>query len=471
MKTKCDLAVIGGGPGGLVVASVAAQLGLRVILAEKSDRLGGDCLHHGCVPSKTLIRSARVAHLMRNGARYGLPAWEPEIDLNKVVDRIESVIADIQRHDDPERFRAYGCDVRFAPARFTGPHELQIGADVVTARRCVIATGSQPAVPPIPGLQEAGYDTNETIFSCRQLPPRLAIIGAGPIGVELAQAYARLGSRVTLIEQSARVLPAADADIAESLSGVLRDEGITLRTAVQVTHVRRDGDCRQLFLDDDSTVECERVLVATGRRAAIFGLGLEAAGVDHTPGSIVVDRRLRTSQKHIYAVGDVCGPYPFTHMAEYQAGVVLANLLFRIPRKVDYRVVPWVTYTDPEVAHVGLTQMDADARGLKYDVARFELAEIDRAKTDTAVEGFARILISRGRIAGASLVGAHAGELVHELALAMRVKARVRDIAGLVHAYPTYSQIHRRAINARYSQLLYSRKTRFLVRLIRTLLP
>ncbi|MDH3559987.1 MAG: FAD-dependent oxidoreductase [Gammaproteobacteria bacterium] len=283
MKGKRNLVVIGGGPGGLVVASVAAQLGLKVTLAEKSDRLGGDCLHHGCIPSKTLIRSARVAHLMRNGARYGLPACEPEIDLNPIVDRVESVIADIQRHDDPERFRAYGCDVRFAPARFIGPHEVRIGDEVVTAKRCVIATGSQPAVPPIPGLQEAGYDTNETIFGCRQLPPRLAVIGAGPIGVELAQAYARLGSQVTVIEQSARVLPAVDADIADCLAGVLRDEGIKVHTAAAVTHVRRDGDSRQLFLADGATVECERILVATGRQAAVFGLGLEAAGVDCTP--------------------------------------------------------------------------------------------------------------------------------------------------------------------------------------------
>jgi pyruvate/2-oxoglutarate dehydrogenase complex dihydrolipoamide dehydrogenase (E3) component len=471
MTAKRDLVVIGGGPGGLVVASVAAQLGLKVTLAEKSDRLGGDCLHHGCVPSKTLIRSARIAHLMRNGARYGLPSCEPEIDLNPVMDRVESVIADIQRHDDPERFRAYGCEVRFDPARFTGPHEVRIGDEVVAAKRCVIATGSQPAVPPIPGLQEAGYDTNETIFKCRVLPPRLAVLGAGPVGVELAQAFARLGSRVTLIEQSASILPAADADIAECLAGVLRDEGIKLQTGAEVTHVRRDGDCRQLFLADGSTVECERLLVATGRQAGVFGLGLDAAGVDHTPRGIAVDRRLRTSQRHIYAVGDVCGPYPFTHMAEYQAGVVLANLLFRIPRKVDYRVVPRVTYSDPEVAQVGLSQHEADASGLKYDVARFAVGEIDRARTDAAMPGFAKILIARGRIAGASLVGAHAGELVHELALAMRVKAKARDITELVHAYPTYSQIHRRAINARYSQLLFSGKTRFLVRMIKYLLP
>jgi pyruvate/2-oxoglutarate dehydrogenase complex dihydrolipoamide dehydrogenase (E3) component len=471
MKGKRDLVVIGGGPGGLVIASVAAQLGLKVTLAEKSDRLGGDCLHHGCVPSKTLIRSARVAHLMRNGARYGLPACDPEIDLNPIIDRVEAVIADIQQHDDPERFRAYGCDVRFAPARFTAPHEVLIDDEIVTAKRIVIATGSQPAVPPIPGLQEAGYDTNETIFSCRLLPPRLAVIGAGPVGVELAQAFARLGSQVTLIEQSARVLPAADADIAECLAGVLHEEGIRLKTAAEVTHVRRDGDSRQLFLADGSTVECERILVATGRQASVFGLGLDDIGVDYTPRGIAVDQRLRTSQRHIYAVGDVCGPYQFTHMAEYQAGVVLANLLFRIPRKVDYRVVPRVTYTDPEVADVGLTQQDADTRGLKYDVARFAVDEIDRARTDTATQGFVKILIARGRVVGASLVGAHAGELVHELALAMRVKARARDITELVHAYPTYSQIHRRAINARYSQLLFSRKTRFLVWMINRLLP
>ncbi|UCC55293.1 MAG: mercuric reductase [Gammaproteobacteria bacterium] len=471
MKGTRDLAVIGGGPGGLVIASVAAQQGLKVTLVEKSDRLGGDCLHTGCVPSKTLIRSARLAHQMRNGHKYGLPAMEPVIDMQRVIDRVDEVIAQLQQHDDPERFRSYGCEVRFGAARFAGPHEITVDADTIRSRRLVIATGSRPLVPPIPGIEAAGFDTNETIFKRRELPQRLAVIGSGPVGVELAQAFARLGSQVTVLEKNGRVYPVADPDVSDCLARVLQEEGVRLQTGVEITSARRDGDSRQLQLADGATVECDRLLVATGRRPDISGLGLDIAGVEHTPKGITVDRRLRTSQRHILAVGDVCGPWQFTHMAEYQAGIVLAGLLFRIPRKVDYRVVPRVTYTDPEIAEVGLNETAAREQGLRYDVARFPFSDIDRSATDSAGEGFLKILLVKGRIAGASLVGPHAGELIHELALAMQVNAKARAVTDLVHAYPTYAQIHRRAVNARYSDLFYSRKIRFLVRLINKLIP
>jgi pyruvate/2-oxoglutarate dehydrogenase complex dihydrolipoamide dehydrogenase (E3) component len=471
LKGTRDLAVIGGGPGGLVIASVAAQQGLKVTLVEKSERLGGDCLHTGCVPSKTLIRSAQVAHLMRNGPKYGLPAVEPEIDMQRVMGRVDDVIGHIQQHDDPERFRSYGCEVLFAAARFASPHEITVGDDTLKARRLVIATGSRPAIPPIPGIEAAGFDTNETIFKRHELPPRLAVIGSGPVGVELAQAFSRLGSQVTLLERNERVYPVADPDVSDCLASVLQAEGISLRAGVEITSARRDGDSRQLQLSDGATVECDRLLVATGRRPDVSGLGLDVAGVEHTPTGITVDRRLRTSQRHILAVGDVCGPWQFTHMAEYQAGIVLAGLLFRVPRKVNYRVVPRVTYTDPEIAEVGLNETAAREQGLRYDVARFPLRDIDRAVTDSAGEGFIKILLLKGRIAGASLIGAHAGELIHELALAMQVNAKARAVTDLVHAYPTYAQIHRRAVNARYSDLFYSGKVRFLVRLINKLIP
>lgn len=471
MSRTRDLAVIGGGPGGLVIASVAAQLGLRVTLVEKSAQLGGDCLHSGCVPSKTLLQSARVAHLMRTAPHYGLPACTPEVDMQQIVDRIETVIAHLQQHDDPERFRGYGCEVLFGAARFSNPREIAVGEALIRARRFVIATGSRPRVPPIPGLEEAGYDTNESVFRRRELPRRLVVIGGGPIGVELAQAFARLGSRVTLVEKTGQLLANTDSDIAACLAGELESEGITLHLATDVLNARRDGDSRQLVLANGSTLECERLLVATGRRPDISGLGLDAAGVDHTPAGIRVDRRLRTSQRHIHAVGDVCGPWQFTHMAEYQAGIVLANLLFRVPRKADYRVVPQVTYTDPEVAQVGLTESEAERRGLRYDIAHFPVDGIDRAITDGTGRGFIKLLIARGRVIGAGLIAPHAGELIHELALAMQVNAKVKEISGLIHAYPTYSQLHRRAINTRYSQQLYSRKARLLVWLINRLLP
>ncbi len=472
MASKQDLVVIGGGAGGLVVASVAAQVGLKTTLIEKTGLLGGDCLHTGCVPSKTLIHLAHTAHVARTGVQDGLLSGATQVNFGAVIDRVQAVIAKIQLHDDPERFRSYGCDVRFGSAQFLNPRQVSVAGEIITGKRFVIATGSHPAIPPIPGLEEAGYDTNESIFTRRELPARLVIIGAGAIGVELAQAFVRLGSKVSVVEMATRILPLEDAQAAAVLQEVLEAEGVTVVTAAGVTSVRRDGDSRQLLLADNSTLECDRILVATGRRPSLDGLGLETAGVDVARGGITVDRRLRSSQRHIYAVGDVCGPYQFTHMAEYQAGIALANIVFRIPRKTDYRVWPRVVFTDPEVAQVGLTEAAAQERNISYHVTQFPVAEVDRAITEGAQHGFAKILVgSRGRIIGASLIGPHAGELIHELALAMSVNARAKTIAGLVHAYPTHAQIHRRAVNKQYAHLLQSGKVRFLAKLMNRLLP
>jgi pyruvate/2-oxoglutarate dehydrogenase complex dihydrolipoamide dehydrogenase (E3) component len=471
MTRKQDLVVIGGGPGGLVVASVAAQVGLRVTLIEKSDRLGGDCLHSGCVPSKALIHMARTAHVARTGAMQGLLSTMPEIDFGKAIDHVNNVIEKIQVHDDPERFRSYGCEVRFGKATFISRHAVDVAGETIAGRRFVIATGSIPAIPPIPLLEQAGFDTNETIFKRRSLPERLAVIGGGPIGVELGQAFARFGSKVTIIEMADRLLINEDKAISLQLQAILEKEGIQIITAVQVAGIHREGDARQLRLSNSMTIDCDRILVATGRRPVVHDLGLETAGVEFGRQGITVDRRLRTSQKHIYAVGDVCGPYQFTHMAEYQAGIALANIVFRTPRKTDYRVIPRVVYSDPEVASVGLTENEALSQGIKYHIAEFPMADLDRAMTDGATAGLARILVSKGRVIGASLVGPHAGELIHELALAMQVNAKVKTISGLVHAYPTYAQIHRRTINKSYAHLLQSRKVRSLVWLLNRLLP
>jgi pyruvate/2-oxoglutarate dehydrogenase complex dihydrolipoamide dehydrogenase (E3) component len=470
-KRKQDLVVIGGGPGGLVVASVAAQVGLRVTLIEKSEQLGGDCLHAGCVPSKALIHMAQIAHSARKGVSTGVLSAMPGIDFGKAIDQVESVVDRIQQYDDPERFRGYGCEVHFGTARFLNPHQVTVNEEIITGRRFVIATGSMPAIPPIPLLEQTGFDTNETIFKRRTLPDQLAVIGGGPVGVELAQAFSRLGSEVTIIETADRLLLHEDSQTSAMLQLALEEEGIHVITAAQVSGVRREGDARQIALADGRTVECERILVATGRRPVVHGLGLEEAGVAFDRQGISVDRRLRSSQKHIYAVGDVCGPYQFTHMAEYQAGIALANIVFRTPRKTDYRVVPRVVYTDPEVASVGLTEAEAKTKGIKYHVAEFPVAEIDRAITDGHDKGAARFLISKGRLAGASLVGPHAGELIHELALAMQVNTKVKDIAAMTHAYPTYAQIHRRTINKSYAHLLQSKKVRFLVWMLNRLLP
>jgi len=471
MKRKQDLVIIGGGPGGLVVASVAAQAGLRVTLIEKTEQLGGDCLHAGCVPSKTLIHMAQIAQSARKGVATGLLSAMPGIDFGKAIDQVEQVVDRIQQYDDPERFRSYGCEVHFGEARFINPHQVTVDEEIITGRRFVIATGSMPAIPPIPLLEQTGFDTNETIFKRRSLPGHLAVIGGGPVGVELAQAFSRLGSEVTVIEVAERLLLHEDSQTSSLLQHALETEGIRIITDALVSGVRREGDARQIALADGRTVECERILIATGRRPVVHGLGLEEAGVAFGRQGIEVDRRLRSSQKHIYAVGDVCGPYHFTHMAEYQAGIALANIVFRTPKKTDYRVVPRVVYTDPEVASVGLTEAEAKTKGIKYHVAEFPVTEVDRAITDGHDTGIARLLISKGRLAGASLVGPHAGESIHELALAMQVNAKVKDIAAMTHAYPTYAQIHRRAINRSYAHLLQSKKVRALVWMLNRMLP
>ena len=470
MKQR-DLVIIGGGAGGLVVASVAAQLGLSVTLIEKAAKLGGDCLHYGCVPSKTLIHAARVASLMRRGAEFGLPACEPEVDLGKVADHVQSVIERIQVHDDPERFRGYGCEVLFGAASFIDSRKVQVNERVIAGRRFVIATGSQPFIPPLEGLEEAGYLTNESLFSLRELPARLVVLGGGPVGLEMAQALARLGSNVTVVERLPQLLPQEDPEVADALQAQLESEGMVVHTSTSVERVSREGNETRVGCDKGLTLATDALLVAVGRRPLVDGLGLDAAGVIHDARGIQVDRRQRTSQKHVYACGDVCGPYPLTHMAEYQAGIVISNAIFRVPKKTDYRVVPWVTYTDPELARVGLTEQQVSEKGIEPLVLRFPFQDIDRAITDRETSGLTKLVTHKGKILGASILGPHAGELIHEIVLAMKTGASIGDISATIHAYPTLAQIHRRTVNTWYGQKLFSPGTRRLVKWINRLIP
>ena len=471
MVKRRQLMVVGGGPAGLVVASVAAQLGLKVTLVEQSGRLGGDCLHSGCVPSKTLIHAARVAALMRRGDEFGLTAVDPQVDLGRVNDHVQSVIAQIQQHDDPERFRSYGCEVLFGTAQFVDAHRLRVNDELIRARRIVIATGSRPLIPPIAGLEEAGFVTNENLFSLRALPRRLVILGGGPIGVEMAQAFARLGSQVSLVERLPHILPQEDPELADAVADVLRAEGVRIHTDTSAERVRLSGRMRIVECGGALNLEADQLLVAVGRKPALDGLDLEAAGVDYGPGGISVDTRMRSSRKHIFACGDVCGPYPFTHMAEYQAGIVISNAVFRFPKKADYRVVPWVTYTDPELARVGLTARQAAEKGLEPVVLRFAFRDIDRAVTEVEPQGFVKLVTHKKKILGASILGARAGELLHEIVLAMQTGATIGDISATIHAYPTLAQVHRRAVNTYYAGKLFSPRTRRLVRWLNRLLP
>lgn len=463
--------IIGGGAGGLVVASVAAQLGVSVCLIEKEDRLGGDCLYHGCVPSKTLIHTARVASLMRRGRDFGLPELSPQVDMARVNAHIQSVIEHIQQHDDPERFRGYGCEIVFGEAQFIDAHTVEVNGENISGKRFVIATGSRPFVPAIEGLGDCGYLTNIDIFSLRQLPAHLVVLGGGPIGLEMAQAFFRLGSEVTVVERLPHLLPQEDPEVADALQKKLEQEGLTIHTGLGAEKVSRHGElctvrCRDENRGNVIQLSCDRILVAVGRRANTDHLGLEAAGVTYSAKGIEVNARMQTSQKHIYAVGDVCGPYPFTHMAEYQAGIVISNAVFRFPKKADYRVVPRVTYTDPELARVGMTEQQAIEQGIQPTVLRFSFKEIDRALAEGETDGFYKLVTHKGKILGASILGPHAGELLHEIVLAMQANIKIGKISAAIHAYPTLAQIHRRVVNSAYAPKLFRARTKTLVKWI-----
>ena len=454
---RYNLVVIGGGSAGLVVAAGAAGLGTRVALVERGP-MGGDCLNYGCVPSKALLRSAKAAVQPRD-ARFGVAAASPAVRWPDVAARVQSVIAAIAPHDSVERFRSLGVDVVQGTGRLASPHRVEVqlnagGTRALEAKALVLATGSAPLVPPVPGLAEAGCLTNETVFTHPALPRRLCVLGGGPIGLELGQAFARLGSRVTVVEMLPRILPREDADAAEVVARSLRADGIDLRTGRQAVRVERGPAgkrvlCRPAGQADapEEAIEVDEILVAVGRRASLEGLGLEALGVATERGRLKVDARLRTSVRSIYACGDCVGPFQFTHMANQQARVVIQNALLPFKARMDYRVVPWCTFTDPELARVGLSEDEARERGTPYRTITVPLAEMDRAVCDGVTEGFLKILTPPGRddILGAMLVGAHAGELLHEIVLAMQARLRLRDIATTVHMYPTLAEIFRRA--------------------------
>lgn len=460
-----DIGVIGGGAAGLTVASGAAQLGARTLLVEKEDRLGGDCLHYGCVPSKTLIKSASVYHTMQHAGRFGLPEVPlPPVDFSKVSDRIRSVIDAIQVHDSEERFCGLGVKVEYGDASFVDEHTVQCGVRRITAKLWVIATGSSPLVPPIPGIESVAYWTNKDIFSLEVLPETLIVLGGGPIGCEMAQAFARLGSKVTLLQRNTQLLPRDDADMAAIVRRNMEADGIRVETGLRIRAVCEEGSRIVVEYgagDAVQTVVADRLLVATGRMPNVNGLSLENAGVEYGPQGIAVDDRLRTGKKHIFAAGDVTGRFQFTHAAGYEGGIVISNAIFKLPRKVDYRWLPWCTYTDPELASIGMNEKRAIQEGVTHSVWVEEMVDNDRARASGTTEGQVKLVLDRKeKPLGVQIVGPHAGDLVAEWVAVLNGKIGLSTLASAVHPYPTLGEINKRIAGQVLSRKLFSDKVR-----------
>ncbi len=475
VKNDFDLIVIGGGSAGLVVAGGAAQLGARVALVEKK-ALGGDCLYTGCVPSKTLIRSARFAADVRRATDFGFAPISLEFGNGQfaaITNRVRRVIETVGERDRPERFESWGVKVIFASPRFLSPHELELthndgSRKVITARRFCISTGSSPAVPPIKGLEEAGFLTNEEVFKLESLPEELVVLGGGPVGLELGQSFVRFGSQVTVVEKGNRLLPKEDEELSAKLEGILRSEGMGILLNQKAVSVTQTNGRKVLTIESEGhqhDLTADAILVATGRRPNIAGLNLEAAGVRYDKQRIFTDEYLRTSARHIFAAGDVTGHFPFTHMAAYEASVVIRNSLLFWPllKKTDFRVVPWTTFTDPEVARVGLTEKEAKEKfgATKVQIYRTHFADNDRAQAEEETRGFAKIVCTgrKSHIVGAHIVGPHAGELIHEVVLAMKLRVSITALGSMIHVYPTLTQINQQAgLEARLNNLLAYKK-------------
>jgi pyruvate/2-oxoglutarate dehydrogenase complex dihydrolipoamide dehydrogenase (E3) component len=442
-----DLVAIGGGTAGLVSAAGASYLGIRAGLIEKN-ALGGDCLWTGCIPSKALIASARLAHLMSHAEELGLTGVSPTHAFREVTERMRRARATVAHHDDPDRFRKMGVGVHFGDARFLRPGVVDVeGVGRVQSKRFVLATGAEPSVPPVSGLADVGYLTHSTALDQTDLPASLVILGGGPVGLEFSQVYRRLGAEVTVVEMLPRILPREDEDIASALQAMLEEEGIRFRVGAKAVRAGPVGTKKEIELDDGTKLRGDEVFVATGRRPVTGGLDLERAGVDVHDGAVVVDARLRTTGTGVWAAGDVTGGLQFTHVADYMAKTALQNAIFPVRKRVDYGSIPRVTYTDPEVAQVGLTQQEGEARGGSTFVYPF--ADLDRAIVEGETRGFVKITADRrGRILGASILGHGAGELLMPLVIAKQNRIPLSKISGTVFPYPTMVEGVRRAADA-----------------------
>lgn len=471
-KFDYDIAIIGGGAAGLTVASGAAQLGARTLLIEKERALGGDCLHYGCVPSKTLIKSAHVYHLMQRAERFGLPGVSPEaVDFNKIAARIREVVDHIQQHDSVERFNALGAEILFGEARFSDEHRVVCGGRTITAAKWLIATGSSPAVPPIPGLDTTPYLTNKDIFSLPSLPESLIVLGGGPIAMEMAQAFCRLGTKVTVLQRSKQILSNEDKDMADEVMYAMENEGVSFHLGCTLVSARDCGHAREVVYQDadgkSHIAVATDILVALGRATNTQGLGLEEIGVTLGRKGVEVDSKLRTSHSHIYAAGDVTGTYQFTHAAGYEGGIVVSNAIFRLPRKVDYTWMPWCTYTGPELASIGLNEKRAQAAGIEYQLFSEEFVDSDRAQAEAETRGRVKLLLDRRKKPlGVQVLGPHAGELLSEWIAILNGGVKLSTIAGSIHPYPTLAEMNKKVIGSIYSEQIFSDNVRKILKLL-----
>ncbi|HEY3779279.1 MAG TPA: FAD-dependent oxidoreductase [Rhizomicrobium sp.] len=468
-RLRCDICVIGAGSAGLTVAAGAAQMGARTVLVE-AGRMGGDCLNTGCVPSKALIAAAKVAQSLQAANRFTTQPSAANFEFRKVHAYVRGAIAKIAPHDSVEHFTALGCTVIKSQAHFLDRRTLEAGDRQIRARRFVIATGNRPAVPPIAGIADLPYFTNENLFENSSLPAHLLIIGAGPIGCEMAQAHRRLGSEVTVLDLGP-ILPKDDPEAAAAIRRVFQDEGIDLVERARITRAEARNSGVALALSGNGGerwIEGSHLLIATGRRPNLDDLRLDAAGVRYGKKGVEVDGRLRTTNRRIFAAGDVVGSYQFTHLAGYHATIVLRNALFHLPARVDLRVLPWVTFTDPELAQVGLTEAHArDIHGGGVRILRADFSDNGRAQTDDAAVGFLKVIAARrGKVLGATMVGPHAGELIQLWGFAIAQGLTIAATAKMIAPYPTLGEINRQAAGKFYAPILFGPRTRLLVRLL-----
>ena len=471
-KYDFDIGILGGGAAGLTVASGAARFGAKTLLIEKEKELGGDCLHYGCVPSKTLIRTANIYHLMKNAEKYGLPHTDLKpVDFQAIAQRIQTVIGVIQKHDSKERFCKLGARVEFGNANFTDEHSVRMNGEIYSAKKWVIATGSSPFVPPIEGIDKTPYITNKELFSLKALPKSMIAIGGGPISIEMAQAFSRLGTKVTVVELANQILGAEDKDMADDLMNILISEGITFHLGSMPLGTKDLGNEKEVVIKnaDGKTISmrAETILIAVGRKANLQGLGLEDISMELDKKGLKIDGRLRTNHNHIYVAGDATGSYQFTHAAGYEGGIVLSNAILHLPRKVDYTYLPWCTYTNPELASIGMNEKRAAAAGISYSVWTEEFRTNDRSLAEGEGAGRIKLLLDeKEKPIGIQILGPSAGELISEWVAVMNGHVKLSAIASAIHPYPTIGEINKKVVGNFFSGKIFSDKVKWALKFL-----